>query len=142
MQRSLGIDSKQPQDVLWNKWEHTITLTNGERILDIIGEWDLSVSFYGSLNFFRNYSTRIFFIQEGDTFTGYRMENVIGIREKKGEKSMRGKMNKDGFSVVEVYMGDKNYKWSWTSCDWEIADNGNKVILTGGDGAKLTLTRK
>jgi hypothetical protein len=52
------------------EWKKTVVLSNGEVILDISGDWDNQVEFYGPFNFIALVQDFVQIKQEDTTFTG------------------------------------------------------------------------
>ena len=121
-------------------WKKTVTLSSGEVILDMSGEWDNHIEFYGSISWVEPIQDIIKFTQDGTTFIG-----VKQIRSKwmpKGTETIKGELNKDGFKAVYSYIGTDFGTFEWPECKWEISKDGNKIDLDCGERAKLTLNRK
>ena len=125
-------------------WEKTVTLPNGEVILDISGEWDTQGEFYGPFGFIpRNPPPNLYTItQEGAKFTAVRQ---IGTKwSPAGSEAVKGEVDKDGFKAVYMYIGtlEMDGNLEWAECKWEISDKGNKLLLDCGERVRSTLTRK
>ena len=122
-------------------WEKTVTLTSGEVILDMSGEWDSLREHYGLLSRFGSDRDILTITQDGNTFVAVKQIGSEWIP--KGAESMKGALDKDGFRTVYVYA----WNWSednlgWVECKWEIGENGNKIVVYDGRTIQITLTRK
>jgi hypothetical protein len=117
------------------KWKKTVTLPNGEVILDISGEWDVLVENYGQWSSYGSYPQKMNITQEGSSFVGTRM--MDDPYNGKGSTVIRGELDKTGIKKVTVMtgMGPQDGKA-------EISDDGNKIIIDVYDRGKQTLTRK
>ena len=113
-------------------WEKTVTLSSGEVILDMNGEWDGLHKFPGM----KGYTIVIEITQEGKTFMGIRLQESPYWT--KGTEAIKGELQGDGFKTVSLNRADLG----WTPCKWEINKNGNKILLKDEGVVKLTLTRR
>ena len=97
-------------------WEKTVTLPNGEVILDISGEWDTQGEFYGPFGFIpRNPPPNLYTItQEGAKFTAVRQ---IGTKwSPAGSEAVKGLVDKDGFKAVYMYIGTLEMDGNQQNC--------------------------
>jgi hypothetical protein len=117
------------------KWMKTVTLPNGEVVLDMSGEWDVLVENYGAWSLAGSYPQKMNVTQEGSSFVGTRM--IDDPYNQKGSTVIRGELDKSGIKKVTVLtaMGPQDAKG-------EIGDDGNKIIIDVYDKGKQTLTRK
>ena len=123
-------------------WEKTVTLSSGEVILDMSGEWDDLSGGYGIFSWHKGSPEILTITQEGNTFTAVKQ---IGSRwVPKGAASIKGELDKHGFKVVYAYIGCEamDGTFDWEECKWEISEKGNKVDLDCGERIKKTLTRR
>jgi hypothetical protein len=113
----------------------TVTLPNGEVVLDMSGEWDVLVENYGAWSFAGSYPQKMNVTQEGSSFVGTRM--IDDPYNQKGSTVIRGELDKNGIKKVTVMtaMGPQDAKG-------EISDDGNKIIIDVYAKGKQTLTRK
>ena len=122
--------------------QKTVTLSSGEVILDMSGEWDVLYEGYGPFSWVGTISDILTITQNGTTFTAIKQ---IGSRwVPKGAETIKGELDKDGFKAVFSYIGALGMDGSfiWEPCKWEISENGNKVVLDCGKRMKNTLTKK
>jgi hypothetical protein len=116
-------------------WEKTITLPSGEVVLDIRGEWDVLVETHGRAGWFGSETGITLITQEVNTFSGVKQTEGKMIR--KGTKTLKAVLDKDGFKEVQIYtLG------SWVPVTWEISEHGNKIVFLLEDRVKWTLTRR
>jgi hypothetical protein len=123
-------------------WEKTVTLPNGEVILDMSGEWDSLMEFYGRMIVIPPVSDILAITQEGKGTTFIGVKQIGSQWTPKGSESIKGELNKDGFKSVYAYIGDIDESFGWAPCKWEISENGNKVVLDCGERVEVTLTRR
>lgn len=116
-------------------WKKTITLPNGDVILDISGEWDAFVENYGLWKMFGSYPQLTKITQNGSSFTGVRM--IDDPHNQKGSPSIQGDLAIDGFKNVYIVsrMGPVN-------ANGKISEDGNKIVIDDDQKARWTLTRK
>ena len=124
-------------------WEKTVTLPNGEVILDMSGEWGMLNEGYGPFSFRGPLTDILTITQEGTAFTAVKQ---IGSRwVPKGAETIKGELDKDGFKAVYHYVHAREVwtdEFIWEPCKWEITENGNKVALDCGERVRATLTRR
>ena len=123
-------------------WERTVTLSNGEVILDMSGEWDDIGGGYGIFSWYKGSPEIVKITQEGNKFTAVKQIGSQWVPA--GAETIKGELGKDGFKVVYAYIGSPamDGSFDWEECKWEISENGNKVDLDCGERIKTTLTRK
>ena len=116
---------------------NTVTLSSGEVVYDLTGEWEAVYEnpFYGT----RKDIVKI--KQEGNKFVGY---CIIGNEmARKGTETIKGELEKDGFkSLLRDY-----FDYRYLPSTGEIGAKCNKVVVktrdeTGAMALILTLTRK
>ena len=123
-------------------WEHTVTLSGGNVILDMSGEWDMHSEAYGQF-IVRPLITDVLTIkQEGAKFTAIKQIGSTWVP--KGAETIKGELDKSGFKTVYLYLHQDIWsgEFAWEPCKWEIVENGNKVMIDCGERVKVTLTRK
>jgi hypothetical protein len=117
------------------KWKKTVTLPNGEVILDISGEWDVLVKNYGSWSSYGSYPQKENITLDGSSFVRTRM--LDDPYNAKGSEQLRGELDKSGFKKVSLITA-----FGPIDATGEISDDGNKIVIDAKDKARLTLTRK
>ncbi len=114
----------------------TITLPNGEAVLDLNGEWDVLVEGYGEARSIGNWKQICKITQEGSSFVGVRM--MDDPYNTKGSQNLRGELDKNGFKKVQLVttlMGSIDAKG-------QISEDGNKMIIDDGMRVRVTFTKK
>jgi hypothetical protein len=111
---------------------NTVTLSTGDVVYDISGEWDCLYESPGM----KGFTIVIEITQEGKTFMGIRLQE--SPYWPKGTEALKGELQGDGFKTVSINRGDLG----WTPCKWEISKNGNKILLNDEGVVKLTLKRR
>jgi hypothetical protein len=114
---------------------NTVTLSNGEVIYDLSGEWD---AIYDNKEYGGKNEDIVKITQEGNEFLGIKL---IGNQwSPKGSETIKGKLEKDGF----IFFFTKT-KAGWSPSTVKIGENCNKIeievpamVTTMG----ITLTRK
>lgn len=123
------------------KWEKSVTLANGETVLDMSGEWDLLNEAYGLFKGRPAVTDILTITQDGDRFTAVKQKGSVWVP--KGAQVMKGQLDEDGFKEVLCYIHAKpKDKFIWEPCTWEIIEKGNKVLLDCGERIRVTITRK
>ena len=114
---------------------NTVTLSNGEVIYDLSGEWDVII--HAS----KIYKNIYKITQKGNDFVGIRL--IGNEMYPKGEVTIKGELEKDGFKSLQVY----NIYGSIAS-KGKISEKGNKIeieaTIPNVQRSKIyyTLTRK
>ena len=114
----------------------TITLPNGEAVLDLNGEWDVFAEWTGGTP---NSSWEICKItQESSSFVGVRMMGTLG--NPKGSPLLRGELDKNGFKKLQII----STRLGPIDAKGQISEDGNRVIIdvVMGKKIKMTFTRK
>jgi hypothetical protein len=117
--------------------KNTITLTNGEVVWDLNGEWDTFVENYGPLAFAGKYPQITKITQTGSSFVAIRM--IDDPYNLKGSQSLQGEIDKSGIKKVTI-TGACGMVVIKTK--GQISDDGNKITIDDGVQLRLTLTRK
>jgi hypothetical protein len=124
-------------------WEKTVTVPNGEVILDMNGEWGTQIELYGPLSHktWNPIPDILTIMQFGTEFSSI---DETGDWSPKGTEMIKGKLDKDGFKEVYIYPLESYVEpdAEYVECRWEIRENGNKVLLDCGERVKLTLTKR
>ena len=113
----------------------TLTLANGEVVIDLNGEWDVHMENYGENSWAGSYPQLVKIKQTGSSFVGVRM--MDDPYNKKGAEQLRGELDKNGFKKVQMVsvQGEIDAKG-------EISEDGNKMLIDNGVRARATYTRK
>ena len=132
---SFSISQSQDIKKLKAGMPNTVTLSNGEVIYDLNGEWEVSVEHYGPWAQHGVVSDISEIKQEGASFVGV---TLLGTpRSPKGSEKLRGELDKSGFKKVHTITGAGPI-----DLNGEILNNGNKMIFDDGTKIRLTYTRK
>ena len=116
-------------------WNKTITLSSGEVILDMNGEWATAVEHYGSWAKYGVFPDIMEIKQEGTSFVGV---TLLGSpRSPKGSEKLNGELDKNGFKKVQTITGGGPL-----DLNGEILHNGNKIIFDDGNALRLILIRR
>jgi hypothetical protein len=116
-------------------WEKTVTLPSGEVILDMSGEWAVSLEHYGPWAQYGVFPDIMEIKQEGTSFVGV---TLLGSpRSPKGSEKLRGELDKNGFKKVQTITGAGPL-----DLNGEILSHGNRIILDDGKKIRLTLIRR
>ena len=116
---------------------NTVTLSTGDVVYDLKGEWDAA---YFS-NYFGTKKGIVKITQDGNKFVGISLVgNEIAF---KGSETIKGELEKSGFKSVLTYA----YNLDWYPSIGEIGEKCNKIVIktrraSGGMQLVLTLTRK
>ena len=114
---------------------NAVTLSNGEVIYDLSGEWEVFVEHYGPWAQFGKLSDLAEIKQEGASFVG---TTLLGTpNSPKGSEKLKGELKKSGFKQVHTITG-----FGPIDLKGEILNNGNKMIFDDGEAIKLIYTRK
>jgi hypothetical protein len=116
-------------------WKKTITLPNGDVILDMNGEWEAFVENYGEYDFAGSYPQIEKITQTGSSFVAIRM--MDDPWNFKGSQAFQGELDKTGIKSVTIFSRQGPLK-----AKGQISEDGNKIIIDDGERATLTLTRK
>jgi len=117
---------------------NTVTLSNGEVIYDLSGEWDIITDARKAVG--KIYKDIYKITQKGNEFVGIRL---IGSEwYPKDTEAIKGELEKDGFKSLQVYTA-----YGWISSKPEIDQEGNRIVIMtiipeGDRPIKRTLTRK
>jgi hypothetical protein len=114
---------------------NTVTLSNGEVIYDLSGEWDAIYDNkgYGGIN-----EDIVKITQKGNEFVGIKL---IGNQwTPKDSETIKGELEKDGFKSFSTYT-----VYGWTPATVKIDEKCNKIVIetpVAGSMLDITLTRK
>jgi hypothetical protein len=114
----------------------TITLPNGEAVLDLNGEWDIFSEWEGGTPNSSWASCKI--TQEGSSFVGVRTMPTLG--NPKGSPLLRGELDKNGFKKLQII----STRFGPIDAKGQISEDGNRIIIdvVTGKKTKMTFTRK
>ena len=114
---------------------NTVTLSNGEVVYDLNGEWDSFVEAYGPWKMYGTHRNIIKITQKGRTLVGILMRSEEYYS--KGWEAIKADLFRDGFKKVEMMtnLGILDSKG-------QISDGGNKIVVDDGEKRRMTLTRK
>ena len=116
---------------------NTVALADGSVVYDLNGEWD---AVYDNKRFGISKDV-VKITQEGNKFVGIKLIGNQWVG--KGEETIRGEMEGDGFKSLEGF----NRAHGWSPSTGKILDGGNKIVeenpVEAFDyTAVMTLTRK
>ena len=117
------------------KGKKTITLPNGDVVLDMNGEWDAALAHLRPGGYAPE-SGKTKITQTGSTFVGTAMTAFSAFR--KGSEQIKGELDKSGFKKVQIISaiaGNSDAKG-------QISEDGKQIIIDDGERFRLTLTRK
>jgi hypothetical protein len=114
---------------------NTVTLSNGEVVYDLNGEWNSFVEAYGPWKMYGTHRNIIKITQTGSSLVGVLMMDDEWYS--KGWESIRAELDKSGFKKIEMMtnLGTLDSKG-------QISDDGNKILIDDGEKRRMTLTRK
>jgi hypothetical protein len=135
---SFSISQSQDIKKLKAGMPNTVTLSNGEVIYDLNGEWDALYDNkgYGGIN-----KDIVKITQKGNEFVGIKL---IGNQwMPKGSETVKGVLEKDGFKSLNT----NSYSDGWTPATGKTGEKCNKIVietplLAAGVTLVITLTRK
>ena len=117
------------------EWEQTITLSNGDVILDMNGEWATSVEHYGPWSRFGVFPDISEIKQEGASFV---VTTLLGSpRSPKGTEKIKGELEKNGFKKAQALTGA-----GLIDLQGKILENGDKIIFDDGEKLRIMLIRR
>jgi hypothetical protein len=120
--------------------ERTVTLPNGEVVLDVNGEWEVLSEFQGAYGGLKPVNQIYLLRQEGTAFTAVKVSDTGHLP--KGEELLRGELCAEGFKNTELKRLLMDGTVEWIECTWEIQERGNKLVFDDGRTIIETLTRK
>jgi hypothetical protein len=115
---SVALVTTSNADQLKPGMANTVTLADGNVVYDLNGEWDAVID-NGSYGISKDI---IKITQEGNKFVGIKLigNQYVG----KGEETIRGELEGDGFKSLEGYTAAEG----WVPSDGKILDGGNKIV--------------
>jgi|GEM_PF-1289358 len=117
-------------------WKKTITLPNGEVILDISGDWETLAEFKGWASGYGSNRNTVTITQDGNSFTG--VTKAEDRFHPKGQEIIKGELDKNGFKTVYHRRADIGF----VPCKWEISEGGDKIVIDDENVIIKTYTRK
>ncbi len=116
----------------------TITLPNGEMVCDLNGEWDALYENLGAYSWVGNLKDMLKITQQGGSFVGVKMIGTAYVP--KDAVSIKGELDKNGVKKVRLVL--QTSIDDGIECKGQISEDGNKIIIDGGERIRATLTRK
>ena len=113
----------------------TITLSSGEAVCDLNGEWDVTYQHYGSLEWIGSIKSLLIITQQDNTFVGKTAKDS-GFTPK-GTEKIRGAIDRDGMKKVQRTRPDSD----WADAKSVINKDCNKIEIDDGDALKIILER-
>jgi len=111
-----------------------VKLPNGEKAVNIGGQWDAQIQNYGPWSQYGSYSDVIKIILNGNSFVGIRMKPTK--YHSAGKESFRGELDKNGIKKLQLMTG-----MGQIDAKGQISEDGNKIITDDGEKARATLIR-
>lgn len=111
-----------------------VTLPNGEKVVDISGQWNTLIENYGPWAEYGSYPGVIKIVMNGSTFVGIRMKPTK--YHAAGKLAFRGEIDKDGIKNFQIMTASGQI-----DSKAQILEDGNKIINDDGEKARGTLTR-
>ncbi len=118
----------------------TITLPSGEVVCDLNGEWDALYENLGVSSMVGNLKDMLKITQQGGSFVGVKMIGTAWVP--KDAVSIKGELDKNGIKNVRVVLSTASPYDEVSECKAQISEDGNKIIIDGGERIRVTLTRK
>jgi len=115
-----------------------ITLPNGEVVCDLNGEWDALYENLGAYQWVGNITDMLKITQQGGSFVGVKMIGSGYVP--KDAVSITGELDKNGITKVRVVLITGSQVLDCKG--GQISEDGNKIIIDGGERIRVTLTRK
>lgn len=116
---------------------NTVTLSTGDVVYDLNGEWDSITdnAYFGTVKGVYKIT------QEGNKFVGVTLTPSVWLD--KGRETIKGELEGDGFKSLYGF----TLAHGWTLSKGKISDGGNKIVIETPIEAKgftsvTTLTRK
>jgi hypothetical protein len=116
----------------------TIKLPNGEVVCDLNGEWHALYENLGAHSWVGNITDNLEITQKGGSFVG--VKTIGSSYVPKGAVSIKGELDKKGVKKVLVVLQTSANET--LNCKGQITEDGNKIIIDGGDRIRVTLNRK
>ena len=114
----------------------TITLSSGEVVCDLNGEWNALFDYYAGCAWGGKQKVILQIKQEGNKFVVIKLSG--GDPTTKGDEVIRGELDQKGFKTVEKYAG----RLGWALCKGEITDACKKMVIDHEGCTQVALDRK
>jgi hypothetical protein len=116
----------------------TVTLSSGEVVCDLNGEWTALYEYYGPYLRRGSYKDILKVTQKDNKFVGIKLISSEGVGKDVG--TIRGELDRNGIKKAQV-MTDDGF---WATCRGEIflSKDCNKMVLDDDRVIKVTLERK
>jgi hypothetical protein len=116
----------------------TITLSSGEVVCDLNGQWTALYEYYGPYTRRGSYKDTLKVTQKDNKFVGKNL--ISGEAVGKDIGNIRGELDRNGIKKAQV-MTDDGF---WATCRGEmfLSKDCNKMVLDDGRVIKVTLERK
>ena len=117
----------------------TVILPSGEAVCDLNGEWDALYENLGAFQWVGNIKDMLKITQQGGSFVGVKMIGTAFVP--KDAVSIKGELDKNGIKNVRVMLHTASDDY-FDCKGGQISEDGNKIIIDGGERIRVTLTRK
>ena len=128
-------EQTEPLKPLDKGMPNTVTLSNGEVVYNIDGEWNVVAKGHPMGEWENVYKIS----QDGNKFVGIRLKD--GEAGFKGTETIKGELEKNGFKSLSVNTSLEG----WKPATAKISENCNKIVYKSkvrGHGLEITTTRK
>ena len=119
---------------------NTVTLSNGDVVYDLNGEWDAT---YDNKQFGGKNKDVVKITQEGSKFVGIKLIGNQWVG--KGQETIKGELEGNGFKSFNAF----SVAYGWSPSNGKLSDGGNKIVSKDPIEAYgktyiavMTLTRK
>ncbi len=116
--------------------KNTMTLSSGEVVCDLNGEWNALYKHYGLMQWVGDMNGTVMIAQQGKVFVGTSL--TAGSFTLAGTEKIRGELDRDSIKKARYFRPDKG----WVDAKGEISKDCNKLVIDDGDGVKALLERK
>ncbi|THB81499.1 MAG: hypothetical protein D3926_01805 [Desulfobacteraceae bacterium] len=127
--------SAQAGNLLKPGMPNTLSLSNGEVVYRLNGEWATCIEHFGEWEQFGVFPDIIEIQQSEAAFVGATL--LDSSRNPKGTKKLRGELTNDTFKFVQIIT-----RIGAIESHGKILDNGNKILVEHPNRLKITLIRK
>ncbi len=111
-----------------------VKLPNGEKVVDISGQWDAQFENYGPWIEYGSYPGVIKIILNGNSFIGIRMKPTK--YHTAGKEAFQGELDKGGIKNFQIMTGIGPI-----DSKGQISEDGNQITTDDGEKARAILTR-